>query len=264
MKQNIGFIGFGNMAQAMADGMLASGIVKGEQLYACARQWDKLCRNTEVRGMHACKHAIDMVRQCDIILLAVKPAQMSEAISTVKEHLQGKAVVSIAAGMFFETYEQLLPPHTHHLSIIPNMPVSVCEGVMLWEQRNSLQTEEAVAVEQLFSAIAFIEKLESDQMTIGATVAGCGPAFAAMFIEALGDGAVAYGLGREAAYRLCAQMMTGTAKQLLVHPQHPGQLKDRVSSPKGTTIQGVAELERLGFRNALISAIERIEQFRLK
>ena len=176
------------MAQAMADGMLASGIVKGEQLYACARQWDKLCRNTEVRGMHACKHAIDMVRQCDIILLAVKPAQMSEAISTVKEHLQGKAVVSIAAGMFFETYEQLLPPHTQHLSVIPNMPVSVCEGVMLWEQRNSLQTEEAVAVEQLFSAIAFIEKLESDQMTIGATVAGCGPAFAAMFIEALGDG----------------------------------------------------------------------------
>ena len=215
MKQNIGFIGFGNMAQAMADGMLASGIVKGEQLYACARQWDKLCRNTEVRGMHACKHAIDMVRQCDIILLAVKPAQMSEAISTVKEHLQGKAVVSIAAGMFFETYEQLLPPHTQHLSVIPNMPVSVCEGVMLWEQRNSLQTE-------------------------------------------------AYGLGREAAYRLCAQMMAGTAKQLLVHPQHPGQLKDRVSSPKGTTIQGVAELERLGFRNALISAIERIEQFRLK
>ena len=108
----------------------------------------------------------------------------------------------------------------------------------------------AVAVEQLFSAIAFIEKLESDQMTIGATVAGCGPAFATMFIEALGDGAVAYGLGREAAYRLCAQMMAGTAKQLLVHPQHPGQLKDRVSSPKGTTIQGVAELERLGFRNA--------------
>ena len=101
MKQNIGFIGFGNMAQAMADGMLASGIVKGEQLYACARQWDKLCRNTEVRGMHACKHAIDMVRQCDIILLAVKPAQMSEAISTVKEHLQGKAVVSTKLSRIF-------------------------------------------------------------------------------------------------------------------------------------------------------------------
>ena len=254
MKQNIGFIGFGNMAQAMADGLLTSGIVKGEQLYACARQWDKLCRNTEVRGMHACKNAMDTVQQCDIILLAVKPSQIDEAISTVKEQLQGKAVVSMAAGLFFDTYEQLLLPQTHHLSIIPNMPVSVCEGVILWEQR----------IEQLFSAIALIEKLESSQMTIGATVAGCGPAFAAMFIEAVGDGAVAYGLGREAAYRLCAQMMAGTAKQLIVNPQHPGQLKDRVSSPKGTTIQGVAELERLGFRNALISAIDRIEQFRLK
>ena len=73
MKQNIGFIGFGNMAQAMADGLLASGIVKGEQLYACARQWDKLCRNTEARGMHACKNAMDTVQKCDIILLAVKP-----------------------------------------------------------------------------------------------------------------------------------------------------------------------------------------------
>jgi len=264
LKQNIGFIGFGNMAQAMADGLLASGIVKGEQLYACARQWDKLCRNTEARGMHACKNAMDTVQQCDIILLAVKPSQIDEAISTVKEQLQGKAVVSMAAGMLFDTYEQLLLPQTHHLSIIPNMPVSVCEGVILWEQRNSLQTEEAAAIEQLFSAIALIEKLESNQMTIGATVAGCGPAFAAMFIEAVGDGAVAYGLGREAAYRLCAQMMAGTAKQLIVNPQHPGQLKDRVSSPKGTTIQGVAELERLGFRNALISAIDRIEQFRLK
>lgn len=264
MKQKIGFIGFGNMAQAMADGMLASGIVMGDQLYACARHWDKLCRNTATRGIHACKSVVDTIGKCDIILVAVKPHQVAEVLCAAAEELRGKTVVSLAAGMFFDTYEELLPSHIHHLSIIPNLPVSVCEGVILWEQRNSLSEAEAEAVEQLLSAVALIEKLESAEMTIGATVAGCGPAFAAVFVEAVADGAVLHGLSREAGYRLCAKMMAGTAKQLLASASHPGVLKDRVSAPKGTTIQGIAELERLGFRNALISAVDRIEQFRLK
>ncbi|EFP60941.1 pyrroline-5-carboxylate reductase [Erysipelotrichaceae bacterium AF15-26LB] len=264
LKEKIGFIGFGSMGQALADGLLAAGIVKKEQLYACAQHWEKLKHNTETRGMHACKTAEDTILQSDIILIAIKPDQIPEVLGSVKELLSDKIVISLAAGMFYDTYELLLLPKTHHLSIIPNMPVSVCEGIILWEQHNSLNAAEAALVEALLSSVALIEKLDSEQMTIGATVAGCGPAFAAMFVEAVGDGAVAYGLPREAGYRLCEQMLTGTAKQLMVQGMHPAVLKDRVSAPKGTTIQGVAELERLGFRNTLISAINTIEQYRLK
>ena len=243
LKEKIGFIGFGSMGQALADGLLAAGIVKKEQLYACAQHWEKLKHNTEIRGMHACKTAEDTILQSDIILIAIKPDQIPEVLGSVKELLSDKIVISLAAGMFYDTYELLLLPKTHH---------------------NSLNAAEAALVEALLSSVALIEKLDSEQMTIGATVAGCGPAFAAMFVEAVGDGAVAYGLPREAGYRLCEQMLTGTAKQLMVQGMHPAVLKDRVSAPKGTTIQGVAELERLGFRNTLISAINTIEQYRLK
>lgn len=262
MKQNVGFIGFGNMAQAMADGLLASGRINGEQLFACAKHWDSLCKNTQMRGMHPCRSTQDTVQKSDIVFLAVKPQQIPDITREIADLLEGKIVISLAAGMLFDAYEVLFHEGTHHLSIIPNMPVSVCEGILLWEQKHSLHEEEQHIVQELLSGIGLIQELESDQMTIGATVSGCGPAFAAMFVEAMGDGAVMHGLPRAAAYRLCAQMMAGTAKLLNSNNLHPGIMKDKVSAPKGTTIQGIAELEHGGFRNALIQAVDRIEQYR--
>ena len=132
-------------------------------------------------------------------------------------------------------------------------------GVIACEQRHSLADEELEAFENLFGQIALIEWVDGKLLSTASSIAGCGPAFAAMFLESLGDAGVKHGLPRATAYRLAAQMMMGTAKLHLETGTHPGAMKDAVCSPGGTTIKGVAALEKDGFRGCVIDAIDAIE-----
>ena len=132
-------------------------------------------------------------------------------------------------------------------------------GVIACEQRHSLADEELEAFENLFGRIALIEWVDGKLLSTASSIAGCGPAFAAMFLESLGDAGVKHGLPRATAYRLAAQMMMGTAKLHLETGTHPGAMKDAVCSPGGTTIKGVAALEKDGFRGCVIDAIDAIE-----
>ncbi len=256
----IGFIGFGNMAQAMAAGLLLRQAVRPGQLYACAKNWEKLRGNTEPRGMHPCRDAAELVNSCDLVVVAVKPYLVADVLAPVKEQLAGKIVVSVAAGKPFAAYEEILAPGTHHLSTVPNTPISVGEGVIACESRHSLSEEEWALFCDIFGKAALIVPVDTAQLSIAGTLAGCGPAFAAMFIEALADGAVKQGLPRALAYQLASQMVVGTGKLQLATGTHPGAMKDAVCSPGGTTIVGVAELERRGFRGAVIDAIDEIER----
>ena len=165
-------------------------------------------------------------------------------------------VVSVAAGVLFDDYEEMLAPGTHHLSTIPNTPIAVGAGVLAVEDAHSLTDEEYATVCGLFSPIALIEPVPGHLLSVASGIAGCGPAFAALFIESLGDAAVKNGLQRATAYRLAAQMIRGTGMLYLENGEHPGVMKDAVCSPGGTTIRGVAALERCGFRNAVISAVD--------
>ena len=146
----VGFIGFGNMAQAMAEGFLRTGALKPEQVYACARNWEKLCRNTEERGMHACRDAKEVADSADLVILAVKPYMIQEVTAPIREELKDKIVVSVAAGYPFEKLEQALLPGTHHLSTCPNTPVAVAEGIIVCEDKHSLTGEEFQMVKDLF------------------------------------------------------------------------------------------------------------------
>lgn len=256
---NLGFIGFGNMASAMADGFLRCKALPAAQIFASARDWDKLCKNTAARGIHACKDTGEVIEQCDLIVIAVKPYQVKDVLSPYTESLRGKILVSVAAGMTFERYQEFLPENIHHISTIPNTPVSICEGVIACEQRHSLTEEEYEQFFHLFSYIGLVQPVETHLLSVAGTVAGCGPAFAAMFIEALSDAGVKHGLPRALSYRLASQMLAGTAKLQLATNAHPGQMKDAVCSPGGTTIVGVAALEKNGFRHAVIDAIDAIE-----
>lgn len=256
----IGFIGFGNMAQAMAAGLLLRQAVQPGQLYACAKNWEKLRGNTEPRGMHPCRDAAELVNSCDLVVVAVKPYLVADVLAPVKEQLAGKIVVSVAAGKPFAAYEEILAPGTHHLSTVPNTPISVGEGVIACESRHSLSEEEWALFCDIFGKAALIVPVDTAQLSIAGTLAGCGPAFAAMFIEALADGAVKQGLPRALAYQLASQMVVGTGKLQLATGAHPGAMKDAVCSPGGTTIVGVAALERRGFRGAVIDAIDEIER----
>ena len=255
----IGFIGFGNMAQAIAQGLLRAQAVDPARIYACAKRWDKLAEATEPRGMHPCRDAREVAQNADVVFVAVKPYLVEAVCSPIKDVLASKTVVSVAAGMTFDRYEAILEPGTHHISTIPNTPVSVCEGVWTCEETHSLTDDELALVRELLGATGLVAMVDSKHLGIAGTVTGCGPAFVAMFMEALGDAAVKYGVPRALAYQLAGQMIAGTGKMAVETGQHPAALKDAVCSPGGTTIKGVAALERWGLRNSVIQAIDAIE-----
>ena len=255
----IGFIGFGNMGGAIAQGLINAKTVEAKQIFACAKHWEKLCANAQKLGINACKNAKEVVDNADMVILAVKPYMIEEVIAPIKEQLLHKIVISIAANFPFAKYEQILLPNTHHLSTIPNTPVAIGEGIFICENTHSLSEDEVKLFTDIFSRISVVQFVDTNQLSVGGTVAGCGPAFAAMFIEALGDAGVMHGLPRPVAYRLASQMLAGTAKLQLTTGTHPGAMKDAVCSPAGTTIVGVGTLERKGFRSAIIDAINDIE-----
>lgn len=252
----IGFIGFGNMAQAMAKGLVEHAGFDGGRITACAAHFDKLEASCKPLGANAAHTPAEVAEASDLVIVAVKPYMVADVLTPAREALAGKAVVSVAAGLLFDFYEDLLGAGSHHLSTIPNTPIAVGGGVIACEQKHSLATDEWETFAGLFGGIALIEPVAGHLLSTASAVAGCGPAFAAMFLESLADGGVKNGLPRATAYRLAAQMMAGTAQLHLATGTHPGAMKDAVCSPGGTTIKGVAALEAAGLRNALISAVD--------
>lgn len=254
----IGFIGFGNMASAMADGLIASGAVPADHLYACANRYEALCTRTAPRGMHACATAAELVGAVDVVVVAIKPHLIEDVLPALAGALSDKVIVSVAAGWDCDGYDHILPG-THHVSTVPNTPVAICEGVIACERKTTLTDGEAELVHGILDALGTVVEVDSHQLSIAGTIGGCSPAFIAMVIEALGDAAVKYGIPRATAYEMVSQMVAGTAKLQLVTGQHPGAMKDAVCSPGGTTIKGVAALEAAGMRSAFIQAIDAIE-----
>lgn len=263
-KIKIGFLGFGNMAQAMAQGWIRPGNLKPDSLYATARNLEKLRNNTEALGIHAVDSTKEMIQEVDIVVLAVKPYQIQSVVEPVKDLLKNKIIFSVAANVTFEMFQEFLSEEHSHVSSVPNTPVSIGEGIIVVEEKHSLSNKEWKTLEEALQMLGLVQKVPTDQMSIAGTLAGCGPAFASLFLEALADGAVKYGLSRSDAYTLASQMMSGTGKMYLETNEHPGVMKDKVTSPGGTTIKGVAALEEHGFRNAVIQAFDAIEGKQIK
>lgn len=258
-KVRIGFIGFGNMGQAMAKGWLKKGEIKPSQICASARNFEKLKLNCQKTGVRPFETSNLVVENADVIILAVKPNQVKEVIEPIKNLLSRKIIISVAAGLTYEDLKDSLIEGTQLLCTIPNTPVSVSEGIIIAEKHHSIAKEYQRTLTELLFQLGRVEVVETEHLSIAGTLAGCGPAFASMFIEALTDGAVKYGLPREEAYRLASQMMIGTGKMQLESNAHPGVMKDAITSPGGTTIKGVAALEQNGFRGSIISALDAIE-----
>ena len=254
----IGFVGFGSMASAICDGLLAKEVVSGENMMACARSWDKLVANCEKRGIKPAKTADEVIEFADIVVIGVLPQQVCGVVQASAEALKGKAIFSIAAGVEYRHYVEYLGEGYNHISTIPNTPIAVGEGIIIAEETNSLTPEQKELFEGVFGQISAIEYFSTDLLALGGTGAGCSPAFVDVFIEALADGLVKNGMSRAKAYSIVPQMMMGTAKYFMESGQHPGALKDAVCSPGGTTIVGVSALEEKGFRHAVIHAIDKI------
>lgn len=258
MNSNIGFIGMGNMASAIATGFVVSGFVDRKNMYAYDILQDKLRANAERIGYIPCENMKELCEKSDILIMACRPFQIKEILQEIAEDLKGKALLSIAAGWDFKMYYDILGENTRIQTIMPNTPAMVGEGVFLFEKENSFKSDERKEVMDLFSAIGMVQELPSNLMGIGTAITGCGPAFIDMLMEGFGDAAVKYGMQRDMAYRLIAQMVMGSARLQLDTKKHPGVLKDEVCSPGGTTIRGVEALEKAGFRAACMDAVKAV------
>lgn len=254
----LGFIGMGNMAQALAEGFIKAGAIDKAKVFAFAPNQEKLQKNSARIGFTPCATLTELAAAADTLVMACKPYQIESVLAELGNKLDGKALISIAAGWDYAKYQQHLKTATRLQFVMPNTPAMVGEGVLLFEETNSLDAGERAEIMQLFAAVGLVQELPSSLMGIGGTVTGCGPAFVDLMIEAYGDAAVKYGMKRADAYRLISQMILGSAKLQLATGEHPGVLKDNVCSPAGTTIRGVTALEENGFRNACIKSVEAI------
>ena len=203
--------------------------------------------------------SIMLMENMPAVILAVIPAAVPEVLALDSQLLEGRMVISIAAGYDFARLHPLLPEIAHHISTIPNTPIAVGRGVLICEDRHSLTDAQLARLHALFAPVSLMESVPARLFSAAGTLSGCTPAFTAMYLEALADAGVKYGLDRAAACRIAAQVLVGTGTLHLRTGAHPGAIKDGVCSPGGTTIRGVSALEKAAFRGAVIGALDAIE-----
>lgn len=250
----IGFIGAGNMASAIINGILSSKSMPAQDIYVSDVN-PSACDAMAHRGVCIADSNPALVRAVDCIVLAIKPVYADHVVKEVYEDLRGKFVISIIGSWSHEMIRRALPETARFVRVMPNTPLAVGEGMSLIGQTYTCTQEELEFTKSVFSSAGKVCMIEDHAFTAASGISGCGPAFVYQFIEALADGGVRYGVPRSAAYELAAQTLIGAAKMVLETKQHPGALKDAVCSPGGTTIEGVYALERGGMRAAVIDAV---------
>ncbi len=256
MKKTVGFIGTGNMGGALAKA--AAKTVAGEKLYLADKDGAKAAELAKALGCAAV--SADEAVQCDFVFLGIKPQFMAQVLGELAPVLAARTdrfvLVTMAAGLTIAEIQSMAGGNYPTIRIMPNLPASVGQGVILYDASADVTEEELAEFCEVLSAAGLLDRLPEALIDAGSAISGCGPAFAALFAEALADGGVANGLPRDKALKYAAQMMLGSAALLLETGMHPGQLKDAVCSPGGSTIAGVRALEQGAFRAAVIDAVD--------
>lgn len=266
MSYKVGFIGVGNMG-----GALLRGIVRYNKEVTFNNSQEKpmfsLCafdtnsellkRITSELVIHEETGITDLVKNCDIIVLAVKPQYCNNVLEEIKPVLTDKKIIiSIIVGLSTQYFKSVLGSHARIVRTMPNTPALVGEGMTLVSWDDSINNDERKAIINLFSCSGKVEELDESLMSEVTALTGSSPAYVFILIEAMADAAVKSGIQRKLAYKLAAQAVLGSAKMVLDTGKHPGELKDMVCSPAGTTIEAVVALEQEGFRNAIIKAMD--------
>lgn len=247
----IGFLGVGNMGGALATA--AAKAVGGDSLLLCDVAVDKAPSLAKVLGA-AAVDTTTLVAQSDYIFLGVKPQMMAEALASLPFR-RDQVLITMAAGLTADRVAVMAGGSSPVIRIMPNTPVSVGEGMILYAPQDVVTEAQLADFRQMLSAAGRLCQMPEHLIDAGSAVSGCGPAFVALFIEALADGGVECGLPRQQALELAAQTVLGTARLLQATESHPAALKDAVCSPGGTTIAGVHALENGGFRSLAMDAV---------
>ncbi|XP_065577936.1 pyrroline-5-carboxylate reductase 3-like isoform X2 [Artemia franciscana] len=260
-----GFIGAGNMAQALGKGLLAKGLVAPEQLLAAAPErllaadpengtleiWRKWGANTTNSN-------IDVLESCDVVILAVKPGLFPAAVSYEGIKVKCKLIISVMSGVTIEALEKEFCLHAQVpvVRVMPNTCATVGAGCAVFSRGKNVTNEQCDIVKALFESVGICKEVPESQINAYCGLTGSGPAYIYTIIEALSDGGVKMGIDRGSATRFAAQLVSGAAKMVLDTGRHPASLRDDVCSPGGTTITAVHELEKGNLRSTLMSAVE--------
>lgn len=253
----IGFIGAGNMGRAIIAGLLASGMAAPENIIASRRNQEALQKLEQDFQIRTTADNREVASKADLLFLAVKPNLYSAIMAEVREFVRPDCVViNLAAGKSIGDVEEGFGRPVKVARIMPNTPVLVREGMIAAAFNDRLTKEEKTELLTLFGSLGKAEEIPESLIDAVIGVSGSSPALMYLLIEAFADGAVRAGMPRAQAYTFAAQAMLGSAKMVLETGTHPGELKDQVCSPGGTTIEAVAAAEETGLRRSILAAVE--------
>jgi pyrroline-5-carboxylate reductase len=253
----IGFVGAGNMAEALMKGIIAAGITTAEDVIASeivpARR-DYITKTLKVRTT---ADITEVARSSEVIILAVKPQQLGSVLDELKPILNSKhLLISIAAGIKIEFIEKHIKSDVRVVRVMPNQPCMVSASASGFALGKAAKKEDKDTVQTILNSVGIAFPLDEKYLDAVTGLSGSGPAYIYMVIEAMADGGVLAGLPRDVSVALAAQTVLGAAKSVLETKKHPGELKDMVASPAGTTIEGIRILEEYSVRAAFIDAVE--------
>ncbi|HSV42262.1 MAG TPA: pyrroline-5-carboxylate reductase [Methanomassiliicoccales archaeon] len=252
-----GFVGAGNMAEALMKGIIAAGLARPEDITASDVVPERRDYIAKTISVGVTGDNIEVIRSSDVIILAVKPYHVGPVLNEMRPYLTNEhLIVSIAAGVPISLMEQHLNMGVRVVRVMPNHPCLVGASASAFAMGRSSLKEDKETVQKILESVGIAYCLEERLLDAVTGLSGSGPAYVYMFIEAMADGGVLAGLPRDVAVALATQTVLGSAKTVLETRRHPGELKDMVASPAGTTIQGIKALEEGGFRGTVIKAVE--------
>ncbi|WP_145103737.1 pyrroline-5-carboxylate reductase [Gimesia panareensis] len=255
-QMKVGFIGAGRMATALAGGLISSGFTSADNVCASDTYESAREKFNQETGADTLTSNITVAEQSDIVILAVKPQQLPGVLQELKGTITHKQLlVSIAAGSPLALFLETLGDSIRVIRVMPNTPCLVKQGASAFARGGKATEDDASLVDSLLSTVGIAVEVPESQLDAVTGLSGSGPAYVYQIIEALSDGGVRMGLPRHIATQLAAQTVKGAAEMVLETGEHPGALKDAVTSPGGTTIAGIHALESGGLRSSLMNAV---------
>lgn len=258
--KRVGFLGGGNMGEALIKGLVAANLVPSESIHVSDPRLERLRDLDRLYGVQLAPDNPKLVHEADVVILAVKPQIIVPVLREIAPALtRRKLLISLAAGVSTAQIRAALgkSKEVRLIRVMPNTPALVLEGVTAIAKADHLEADDLETAEEIFKAVGKVVVLDEVLLDAVTGLSGSGPAYIAVVIESLADGGVKVGLDRATAMTLATQTVLGAARLLLETGLHPGALKDMVSSPGGTSIAGIAALEDGGIRTTFIKAVER-------
>lgn len=253
----LGFIGTGNMAGAIMGGIIRQGVIRADEMIGSDVSEAGRAGIRETYGIHVTESNKEVTESADRIVLSVKPQFYAPVIAEIRESVkEEQVIITIAPGKTLAWLEEQFGKPVKIVRTMPNTPAMVGEGMTAVCANKYVTEEELEEVLHILGAFGRTEVIAEHLMDVAVSTSGSSPAYVFMMIEAMADAAVADGMPRAQAYKFAAQAVLGSAKMVLETGKHPGELKDMVCSPGGTTIEAVRVLEEKGFRSALIEAMK--------